>query len=192
MFRTLDRRTRKPVYGAFRSSVPLPPLSHFGLGVLGALAVENFGLGLIGPSPRAGQYEGDPAVFCLSRQSPPLDASTSPSRSIHPLPGQPLPQGFLSHRRGPSRLRNAEWRMRNEGDELGCFGLRRRCRTRPSGRARAEEARERACVPPRVTAAAQTLSAPAARVTCARRFQRRIGRGRAIDIIVYNDRIANT
>jgi len=47
MFRTLDRRTRKPVYGAFRSSVPLPPLSHFGLGVLGALAVENFGLGLI-------------------------------------------------------------------------------------------------------------------------------------------------
>jgi hypothetical protein len=49
MFRTLDRRTRKPVYGAFRSSVPLPPLSHFGLGVLGALAVENFGLGLIEP-----------------------------------------------------------------------------------------------------------------------------------------------
>jgi len=46
MFRTLDRRTRKPVYGAFRSSVPLPPLSHFGLGVLGGLAVENFGLGL--------------------------------------------------------------------------------------------------------------------------------------------------
>jgi len=45
MFRTLDRRTRKPVYGAFRSSVPPSPLSHFGLGVLGALAVENFGLG---------------------------------------------------------------------------------------------------------------------------------------------------
>jgi len=56
MFRTLDRRTRKPVYGAFRSSVPLPPLSHFGLGVPGtqrqrwvSLAVENFGLGLFAP-----------------------------------------------------------------------------------------------------------------------------------------------
>jgi len=78
MFRTLDRRTRKPVYGAFRSSVPLPPLSHFGLGVPGtqrrrwvSLAVENFGLGLARSlqtvEPEDGLGVGEVALGCLLR-----------------------------------------------------------------------------------------------------------------------------
>jgi hypothetical protein len=75
MFRTLDRRTRKPVYGAFRSSVPPPPLSHFGLGVLGALAVENFGLGLIYPAGPKGVKNSSPrrhGITPLSDASMPL------------------------------------------------------------------------------------------------------------------------
>jgi len=97
MFRTLDRRTRKPVYGAFRSSVPLPPLSHFGLGVPGtqrrrwvSLAVENFGLGLDLPitchpkNPAGPPLQGRTGnvnrggLFLVESAS----AASSPSRSI--------------------------------------------------------------------------------------------------------------
>jgi hypothetical protein len=34
------------MYGAFRGFVRFLPMNYFGLGVLGALAVENFGLGI--------------------------------------------------------------------------------------------------------------------------------------------------
>ena len=52
MFRSLHRRTRKQVHGAFRSFVRFPPDKPFPLAFLSrsgaGLAVENFGLGLAG------------------------------------------------------------------------------------------------------------------------------------------------
>jgi len=45
MFRFFHHRTQEPVSGAFRSFVPFPQ-EAISLGVFGALAVENFGLGL--------------------------------------------------------------------------------------------------------------------------------------------------
>ncbi len=37
-----------------------------------------------------GDVKGDPAVFSLSRENPPLDVSASPSGFGHSLPGVPL------------------------------------------------------------------------------------------------------
>ncbi len=52
MLRSLHRRTRKQVHGAFRSFVRFPPDKPFPLAFLSrsgaGLAVENFGLGLAG------------------------------------------------------------------------------------------------------------------------------------------------
>ncbi len=47
IFRSFKRRTWKRTHGAVKRFVRLPPMSYFGLGVLGAFAVGNFGLGLM-------------------------------------------------------------------------------------------------------------------------------------------------